>query len=275
MRRYTMPVNSFELFTSPAHTDPAGFAASVSEWWDEFAVQKPEERSRHQIASERIEKARGWKPSQPLFGSNLAPFLEELGVFYVPKPISIGPAVAFPLYDHERRLTHLRLNPLYELKGSDGNRMKYVKTGKLKDQHDPGLFGQSIQTITNMIKHRSVIFVEGYYDLIACRLMHPGAPVLSTGSKSISDKHRWYCQMAGVRTLHVMLDRDKAGETASKIIRHVVAKKERGLSLEVVEHLCPAPDPSAALQDLRSAKSLKALLYSIYPSAIKEYTEEL
>lgn len=270
-----MQVSGVELFTSSAHKDPAGFYAEVGAWWDKFAVEKPEERCRHEIASERIGNRRGWKPSQTLWRTNLAALLEECGVLYVPKPMFAGPAAVFPLFDHERRLTHLRLNPFYEILGQDGALMKYIKTGKGKDAHDPAMFGQSLQTITAMIKYRSVLFVEGYYDLLACRLLHPDVPVLSTGSKSINDKQRWFCQMAGVRKLHVMFDRDSAGETASKIVRHVTAKKERTLNLEVVEHLCPAPDPSAALQDLRSAKGLQALLYSIYPGEMKEYTDEL
>jgi hypothetical protein len=95
------------------------------------------------------------------------------------------------------------------------------------------------------------------------RLMHPGAPVLSTGGKNLNQKQVWLCRLAGVHTIYLMFDQDKAGfEAMEQISRKADAKD---LKVDIQTRRCPGSDPSACLKTVHDATDLRGMLLSMFP----------
>src|SRR6202041_1882975 len=105
---------------------------------------------------------------------------------------------------------------------------KYGFLGKKDNVPGPHWFGNSDETLRNIARNRSVGLVEGYYDLLACRLMMPGAPILSTGTKTVNESHIQYLRMLGVKDIHLMFDNEApkgdkdvgAGELSARYIKN-------------------------------------------------------
>ena len=229
---------------------------------------------RFSVAAEKIVKARKWEPSLSLIKPNLDSVIRELEIFYVPKQMDPGPAIVFPLRDHHNKIRHAQLKPFYELTGRSGP-MKYSRLGKGRSPIT--WFGDRDPTLLSIGKYSSVMLVEGYFDLLACRLLHPTAPILSTGTKKMNDVHLWYLQMLGVKTIHLMFDNEIAKEgkdegAGNQAARFVAQQFQGQGGVEFQIQACPATDPSACLEDKRTAYHLRSMLHRRFPveSAVDE-----
>jgi hypothetical protein len=79
--------------------------------------------------------------------------IRELEIFYVPKQMDPGPCSVFPL---------------------EGPSVS---------------FGHIDDCIRAIGKYQAVCLVEDYFDLLACPLLYPGAPILSTETQSVNQLH--------------------------------------------------------------------------------------
>ena len=222
------------------------------------------------LAADRIVKIRKWEPALPLIKWNLEAMVRELGIFYVPKQLKPGPCIAFPLLDYNRKIVHAQIKPLYEVISSNGP-LKYVRLGDKNAVRGPVWFGDTDNMLLSIVKRKSVCLVEGYFDLLACRVLHSEAAVLSTGTKSLNDMHIEYLRLLGTRKIHILFDndiakegrREGAGAEAARMIANKYTRKYP--DLEFIAEVCPASDPSDCLCDRRTAYALEEQLRRIFP----------
>lgn len=263
-----MPVSSYEIYNGPWQ-DVQWLIDETQKHYDTHISPKGL-GDRFSVAAEKIVKARKWEPSLSLIKDSLDSVIRELEIFYVPRTMDPGPAIVFPLYDHHNRVRYAQLKPFYPLTGNSGP-MKYARLGKAMSI-GPVWFGDRDETLRAAGRYRSVCLVEGYFDLLACRLLHPDAPVLSTGTKKMSQIHMYYLRMLGVKTVHLMFDNEIAAhgkdEGAGNQAARYVAQEFQGKGgTELQIQACPAPDPSACLEDRRTAYSLRSMLHRLFPVA--------
>jgi hypothetical protein len=204
-----------------------------------------------------------------MYDEHFEAMLEELGIMYLPKQLDPGPGVLFPLRDYRDRLTHAKLHPFYDLVLPSGV-SRYAFLGK-KPVVGPNYFGQSDETLRAIARTQQVGLVEGYYDLLACRLILPGVPILSTGTKSINEAHVQYLRLLGVEDVHLMFDNDDpkpgssmgAGEQA---MHYIKAEWERQCPLRFHIHQVPQSDPAECLRSRQGALQLKRMMQGIFRS---------
>lgn len=222
----------------------------------------------HQIAADRILKHRKWSPAEPLIAKHLETVVRELGVRWVPKQLDMGPALLFPRYDTTGMPARATLRPVGWELAFGGEPVKYAQLGSRYVFRGPAWIGNTDPALTAMMVKRLAILVEGPFDVLACRLMRPDLPTLTSGTKTINSMHFAYLRVLGVDRLAFLFDNDRvksgnagAGQMAAEA--KVRWAKKEGFKAELLR--CPAQDPSACLELLQTARQLRALL---------EYAEE-
>jgi hypothetical protein len=142
--------------------------------------------------------------------------------------------------------------------------MKYALLGHEKDPRNPSIFGVSPKAVAAVIEYRMAIFVEGYYDTLACRILAPELPFLSSGSKNLNDRQVWYCRIAGANTIRLMFDRDEkdtedgAGIKAMAYLSDQMSLKHPIIMETLDRPLGAADDPSDALKRYEIAEKLRS-----------------
>ena len=264
-----MPVSAFELFTNMQWQWVPSLIEDTQALYDSHVTPKGL-GDQHSLAAEKIVPLRKWGPTQRLFKNNLLPIIRELGIFYVPKLMEPGPCIVFPICDHHNFPHHAMVKPMWPLKGKDGFPIKYAMLGKEKNEGCPTWFGDT-DTVISAIGHtRSVVLVEGYFDLLACRLLHPGAPVMTSGTKRIGEPHMQWLRILGVKKVFIAFDNEvgrDGGEGAGNMGARLTVQQfnnKHGVAVEAVA--LPAKDPSACLEHLRSAYALRNLLRQMFPA---------
>lgn len=210
------------------------------------------------LTADRIVSTRNWEPAMPVIQANLHPVLDELKVFFVPKVMKPGPAIVFPQRDIAGNFTRARLKPLFDL-NVQGSDVKYAALGVKQMWKGPNWFGNSIENSERLLKHKAVVLVEGPFDLLACRLLCPDLPVMSTGTKALSAKHLDYLQIMGVKRILLMWDNEmEKGKSGGN---HAMATTTRRLEQDgrfsARTLLCPEHDPSTCLERYSTAFALR------------------
>jgi hypothetical protein len=201
---------------------------------------------------DRMVQERGWEPCLNLFQDNFDDILKELSCFYVPKLMAPGPMFCFPLFGVDG---HIRMQSK-PLEGSvEFGRGKYLWFGD--EGIGPTWLGNSDRMIQKVIESRTAAIVEGPFDLLACRLIEPNAPVLCPLTKRIGNNHQIYLKMLGVKTVFGFFDNDKQGNIGIKSLQKEMTE------LNIEELVCPAQDQSKCLQDRSKAMKLRNILRSI------------
>lgn len=224
---------------------------------------------RFSVAAAKIVEQRNWGDSQRLFKGHMEEIVRELGIFYVPKQMDPGPGIVFPQQDITGRNTHGKFHPFYELVLKD-TPVKYANLGNKDLVQGPNWFGHTDVTIQRAIETKSAFLVEGYYDLLAARLMAPWAPILSNGTKSISDDHILYLRMLGVTHIYLMFDNEapKEGKTlgAGNQAMEFFARKWNGVDgLEVTPLRSLGEDASRCLEHSYRASRLRNFFEALLP----------
>lgn len=228
----------------------------------------------------RIYEERGWEPSRPIIEKRLDKEIAKLNYFYVPKGFLPGPLFVFPQKDLSGKYPRAQSKPLYQITNTEsGISSKYRVIGVSKENfHGPVWLGNDLETLQDIIETRSVMVVEGSFDLLAARLVAPTKfPILSPLTKKLGRSHILYLRMLGVETLYVMFDnergkfdadnmefgqkRDGAGNFAMKKLLLELGDLS-GIHVEDIQ--CPGKgDPSDALTNFVTARQLKQVLHGV------------
>jgi hypothetical protein len=270
-----MPISSSELFRGASWKDKGPWKdihwliAETTKFYDEFVTPKGL-GDRFSLAAKKIIPARGWEPCLRLIESNLDPILRDLRVFYIPTQMKLGPSIVFPQLDYRSILTHYKLYPQWNF-CINGQPTKYVNLGLPVEEGHPSWFGDTDWVLRSIKIYGRVLIVEGFFDVLAVRLLAPHVPVISSGSKRLNEAHIDYLGILGVKAVELMLDneagkqvgRDGAGIESARYL----AKKFKGWhSIKTWDiHNCPAKDPSDCLRDRTTAHALRRQLLSLFP----------
>jgi hypothetical protein len=257
-------INGYEYLKGPWH-DVEALIASTRTLYDTQITPKGGGDIPTIVRAKSMEK-RKWGPSKPLIESRFDEIVHELGIFYIPKQVDPGPGIVFPQRDIYGRFTYGKYYPFEPIEFPSST-PKYIFLGHKDPLSRPQWFGNTDQVLTRIGVTRFVVIVEGFFDLLACRLLVPDLPVLSTGTKTINDDHMAYLQMLGVERVYLLFDNETssrddegAGNKAMRIISSVYGKKT-GVDFRTL--LCPNDDPSMCLESYRAAKLLRDQLQEI------------
>jgi hypothetical protein len=224
---------------------------------------------RWQAAVDRVVPHRKWESSLSLFKQNLYPILKEMDIFYVPKQIAPGPCFIFPHVDATGESVRGTMRAMGWDLILNNTVSKYAELGRDFEFKGPSWIGNTDKVIALMMRLRFVILVEGPFDVLACRLLYPELPVMSSGTKSLNDMHFQYLKVLGVRQINFLFDNEpgkKPGERgAGEIAAMGMSKLATALGLIPKIHYCPSKnDPSACLESLQSAIALKSFLSGFF-----------
>jgi hypothetical protein len=227
-------------------------------------AQKHPEISKLGTTIQKIVELRGWQPALPLIQPNFERILSELRVFYIPKPMPPGPMLVFPIRDIDGTYPYAQTKPLPGSPcefNSGGIPMKYCRIGRMEPV-GPQWLGNSPEMLQRIILLRMVLLVEGPFDLLACRLLMPEAPVLTPLTKRMGEEHEAYLRMLGITRLYLMYDNEATGKGQASM-----DYQAKTLTFVPVQKMyCPerVEDPSFALKKLRTAEDLQKRLRAAF-----------
>jgi hypothetical protein len=208
----------------------------------------------------KVYEQRGWEPSKRLIGENLYEAVASLNMFYCPKALVPGPTFVFPMRDLYNRWPWAQTRPMPGSVLYDEER-RYRIIGTDYSFLGPKWFGNDPATLQRIIDTGKVVLVEGPFDLLACKALVPDLPLLSSGTKGLSEDHRDYLRILAVRHIAVLYDNERSGQ-GDKGARKI-ARDAKFAKVEVLT--CPANDPSEALCTRLCAERLRDILKAERP----------
>ena len=259
-------------FFTGAWTDPLWLIGKTQEFFDALPPEK-KLGDQFSLAAARIVERREWQPSLPIIEANLDAVIRELGIYYVPKTINPGPCIVFPMRDYrmDNMVTSHMIHPFYHVERKGGGIAKYAHLGAKATEGTPSWFGITDEFIRSVHLQRSVLLVEGFYDLLAVRLLHPGAPVISTGTKRVNKAHVQYLRMLNVARVLVMFDHERGNDgkegAGDRAARYTVKEWDNKHRMRWMAVPTLTEDPSDALKDRRSAYTFRQYLRTLFPLA--------
>ena len=212
------------------------------------------------FTKKKIIEVREWAPTLKMYDKDFDRVLKQLEFLYVPNRVIPGPTFVFPIHDVDGKYTCAQTKPL------DGS----VLAGKSKYRYigakpaGPRWLGNNRATLKKIIDTRKVMVVEGPFDILAAKLLHPEAPILSPLTKLLGKPHLAYLRMLGVRELILMYDNEEAKGTKKEgagnmsMEQHVAFIK----NMKVIPLVCPKSDPSSCLKNPLYAEQLKRIIRS-------------
>lgn len=203
-----------------------------------------------EITARKVRAERKWHPSVP--EADLQRAIQALEVLYVPGGVGPGPGIAFPIRDvtGDVRRMHIRLMG----EGPEFYGMRYMSLTNKDAFVGPAWCGVDDDTLTSIIQQKEALIVEGPMDLLAVRVAGSPIPAITSLTKSLKDDHMDYLRILGVKTIHALLDNDKAGGTAAGFL----ARNPFGISVEALT--CPMKDPAKLLQAPSGLRQLRELV---------------
>lgn len=217
--------------------------------------------SKWDIMKKKLYEDRGWLRAKPYIQANLDSALRSTGAFYLTKAMEPGPAYVFPLKDIDGTPWQAQVRPFPDswLWLPDH---KYRLLGtKLHPLVGPRWCGVDDATVRNIIAKRKAMLVEGPFDVLACKALLPGCPVLSTLTKGTTEDHIDYLRILGVKQIVLMFDNEASaqGSKGEAITKWRIENKFASDML-VTHEDCPASDPSDALKNDRNTMKLLGIL---------------
>jgi len=208
----------------------------------------------------KIYASRRWKPASAYIEANFDAVLRATGMFYLPKALPPGPAFVFPLRDLDGRWGQAQVRPF------EGSCLflpdhKYRRLGTPYAFKGPVWCGNDDETLRQIIARGAVTLVEGPFDALACKLLAPGCPVLSSLTKGVTEDHMDFLRILGVTRLSLMFDNERSGQGAKgEALTKWRIENKLGGGMRVEHADCPASDPGEALQSDRNAVALLEIL---------------
>jgi len=220
-------------------------------------VEVAPQKTKLALTKEKIIAARGWEPTLSMYQSHFDRVLRQLDFFYIPNRIIPGPTFVFPIRDIHGKYTSAQTRPI---EGSVlfAPSAKYRYIGESKPA-GPRWLGNDYATLKKIIETRSVLVVEGPFDILAARLVCPDVPVLSPLTKVLGKNHIAYLRMLGVQNLALMYDNEVAKVGKKEGAGNMSAEQQmRSIKNMTVSSLvCPLEDPSLCLQFRQYAEKLR------------------
>jgi hypothetical protein len=258
-------MTGYEFTTGPFHN--VHWLIDNTEKFYDLKVLPKGGPNKYAAAIKKILECRQWTPTHRLYADHFEAVLRELNIFYVPKQLNPGPAIVFPLRDVRGNYMLGRLKPLYELIIAD-EVVRYAFLGNTRDTIGPNWLGMSRETTKRIIEQRFVNIVEGPFDYLACRLLAPEIPTLSTGTKNFNDKHVAHLRLLGVKRIYIMFDKDESkegleqghGDLASGALERKYDQQELNIEIKRTHWRGGSSDPSDCLMRVDWAKALKESL---------------
>lgn len=212
------------------------------------------------FTKKKIIEVREWAPTLKMYEKDFDRVLKQLGFFYVPNRVIPGPTFVFPIRDVDGKYTCAQTKPL------DGS----VLAGKSKYRYigakpaGPRWLGNDHATLKRIIDTHKVMVVEGPFDILAARLLHPDAPILSPLTKLLGKQHLAYLRMLGVRELILMYDNEEAKGNKEEGAGNMSMEQQAAFikNMKVISLVCPKSDPSACLKNRLYAEQLKRIIHS-------------
>jgi hypothetical protein len=208
-------------------------------------------RDKWEVTAEKMIELRQWQ----CHSDQLLPILKELNVYYVPKKFQPGPMFVFPEYDVNGQATRAQTKPLHNLFGT----AKYYSIGCKREEFiGPIWLGNSDRILQAVHETKTLILVEGPFDLIAARVVAPHLPIMSSLTKSIGASHEDYLKLLGVEQIVLMFDNEesKSGERSAAMLR-------KSISIPISTALCPDHDPSSCLKYRNKISALRSVLTGV------------
>jgi len=220
------------------------------------ALDKPDKLT---LTKEKIYSERSWESVKSLIEPNFEAELSKLKFFYIPKVFQPGPCFVFPLFDVENLPKRAQTRPM---EGSIlfNEKNKYYMLGD-KDQFlGPSWIGNDVDTIQKLLETQSIILVEGGFDLLACRLLAPELPIMSTTTNKVGKKHVLWLKMLGVKNIYLLFDNERSdkGNQAMNFLQRDLKE----FNVEIILQ-AGAEDPSSSLHSMISARKFRTLLKGI------------
>ena len=209
------------------------------------------DRTKGSVTKQRTVEERQWGPTVASYEARFEAEMAKLGMFYVPKAMIPGPAFVFPLRDVDDTLPCAQVKPL---EGSILAKDRYHFIGS--SLIGPRWIGNDRETLRLVVETHSVMCVEGPFDLLAMRLAMPGYPFMGILTNALGKRHVAYLRILGVKKLFLMYDNEGKPE-GNAVLGHIK-------DLAVSEHICPSKDPSDALKDEGSMRTLISRVKPIF-----------
>ena len=227
-------------------------------WWQEIPrlisrsleIYEKLEKDPVQVTAKQIIAHREWMVTE----EEIMPAVRDLEFLYIPKRLFPGPMFLFPQKDTEGRLK-AQTKPLHNVFGDS----KYYSIGTTQEFLGPLWLGNSDNTLELIIKNKLVMLVEGPFDLLACRILAPHVPIMSSRTKTIGKKHQDYLRILGVKEIALMYDNEPsgAGEKAMQALKREIK------TMKVSPLTCPTHDPSDCLKSAVKKEALKSMLEQV------------
>ncbi len=216
--------------------------------------------SKSVVTKTKIYANRHWKAASAYIEKNFDTVLERMNVFYLPKALSPGPAFVFPLRDLDGRWGQAQVRP-FEDSWLFLPDHKYRRLGVPYAFNGPAWCGNDDETLQQIITKRAVTLVEGPFDTLACKLLVPSCPVLSSLTKGVTEDHVDYLRILGVNRINLMFDNERSGQGAKgEAITKWRIENKFAADIRVGHVECPAQDPSDALRSDWNAVALMEIL---------------
>jgi hypothetical protein len=222
-------------------------------------VEVAPQKTKLNLTKEKIIAAREWAPTLKMYQGHFDRVLSQLDFFYIPNRIVPGPTFVFPIIDIHGKYTSAQTRPI-ESSVLYATSAKYRYIGESKPA-GPRWLGNDHATLKKIIDTRSVLIVEGPFDLLAARLVCPDVPSLSPLTKVLGNNHKAYLRMLGVRKLALMYDNEMAKKAGQKDGAGNVSAEYQAATIKnmtVTNLVCPLEDPSLCLKYQQYAEKLRS-----------------
>jgi hypothetical protein len=240
-------------------TDVPRVMTEAEDFYTRLAALKPEKNKLTFTKTKTVE-VREWASTLKMYDKHFEEVLKQLGFFYVPNRIIPGPTFVFPIKDSDGKYSSAQTRPLEGSVYGTNSKYRYIGIKPAS----PRWLGNDYATLKKVIETRTVVVVEGPFDILAARLMCPDVPIMSPLTKTLGRNHLTFLRMLGVKRVFMMFDNEevkigkKGDEGAGNMSMEQLAEMVK--TMKLIPLLCPKSDPSSCLQNPIYAEKLRAVI---------------
>ena len=213
------------------------------------AIKAGKVESSPDFCRKKIMAYRGYCSAVPQ--DKLLKAVEDLLMVYIPKSIPPGPGFLFAVCDATEDIKMAQVRVCDETVYG----CRYLSLVDKYSFIGPAWVGMDQETMTRILDSRSVLVVEGPFDILAVKTLVPECPVLCPLTKSLNMIQRAILRILGVNRIVTLWDSDATGQRASS--RGIMGFQTLAL------HLPRVKDPSDALLNYNTMCELQDLIRSV------------